>query len=128
MATEQVDTVEQEIDFPTLCRAVADASPMPMAGLGGFLPTLRYVIVAFCLLSGKSKDERMGTPFCGVGPGTSECILLLGRVVKTGLADRPTGPELTQTIPSTGHTQYGRCSGWTRATSGSRKQRFNFGV
>jgi two-component system NtrC family sensor kinase len=79
MATEQIVNVAEEMDFPTLCRAVADASPMPMAGLGGSLHTLRYVNLAFCLLTGKSKDELLGT--------------LLDRVAKTGLADSHTGQE-----------------------------------
>lgn len=93
MATEQVDHAEQEMDFPTLCRAVADASPMPMAGLGGSLHTLRYVNLAFCLLMGKSKDELIGTAFCKMTPATNECMLLLDRVAKTGLADSHIGQE-----------------------------------
>jgi len=93
MVTEQIDNAEQEMDLPTLCRAVADASPMAMAGLGGSEHTLRYVNLAFCLLTGKSKDELIGTTFCGITPGTNECMLLLDRVVKTGLADSYTGQE-----------------------------------
>jgi two-component system NtrC family sensor kinase len=93
MATEQASNVAREMDFPTLCRAVADASPMPMAGLGGSLHILRYVNLAFCLLTGKSKDELIGTAFCDVTPGTNECMLLLDRVVKTGLAESHTGQE-----------------------------------
>ena len=102
MATEQ-DSGEQEMDVPTLCRAVADASPMPMAGLGGSLHTLRYVNLAFCLLTGKSKDELIGTAFCDITPGMNECMLLLDRVVKTGLAVATTSTPLssrTWTIPS----------------------------
>jgi two-component system NtrC family sensor kinase len=92
MATEQIVNVA-EMDFPALCRAVADASPMPMAGLGGSLHTLRYVNLAFCLLTGKSKDELIGTAFCGMTPGTDECEWMLDRVAKTGLADNHTGQE-----------------------------------
>jgi len=97
MATEQVDNAEQEIDLPTLCHAVADPSPMPMAGLGGSLHTLRYVNLAFCLLTGKSKDELIGTAFCDITPGTNECMLLLDRVAKTGLGDSYTVQENTGT-------------------------------
>jgi two-component system NtrC family sensor kinase len=93
MATEKVDTAVEKVDLPTLCRAVADGSPMPMVGLGGSLHTLRYVNLAFCLLTGKSKDELIGTAFCGIMPGTNECMLLLDRVAKTGLADTHTGQE-----------------------------------
>jgi two-component system, NtrC family, sensor kinase len=98
MATEQ-DSGEQEMDLPTHCRAVADASPMPMAGLAGSLHTLRYVNLAFCLLTGKSKDELIGTAFCDITPGMNECMLLLDRVAKTGLADSHTGQEITGTHP-----------------------------
>jgi two-component system NtrC family sensor kinase len=93
MATEQIVNVAEEMDFPTLCRAVADASPMPMAGLGGSLHTLRYVNLAFCLLTGKSKDELLGTAFSSIAHCPDECMSLLDRVAKTGLADSHTGQE-----------------------------------
>ena len=93
METEHVDTAAQEVSLPMLCRAVADASPLPMAGLGGPLHTVRYVNLAFCLLNGKSKDELIGTAFCEITPGSNECMLLLDRVAKTGLADSHTGQE-----------------------------------
>lgn len=99
MDTELVDIVENEMDLPTLCRTVADSSPMPMTGLGGPLHTLRYVNLAFCLLTGKSKDELIGTPFSGVAPCANECLLLLDRVAKTGLADSHTGQEHTGMHP-----------------------------
>jgi two-component system NtrC family sensor kinase len=99
MATEPASNATRQMDFPTLCRAVADASPMPMVGLGGSLHTLRYVNLAFCLLTGKSKDELIGTAFCDISPGTDECVLLLDRVAKTGLADRHTGQEHTGIHP-----------------------------
>jgi len=92
MATEQIVNVA-EMDFSALCRAVADASPMPMAGLGGSLHTLRYVNLAFCLLTGKSKDELLGTAFSSIAHCPDECMLLLDRVAKTGLADSHTGQE-----------------------------------
>jgi two-component system NtrC family sensor kinase len=72
MATEQIVNVA-DMDFPTLCRAVADASPMPMAGLGGSLHTLRYVNLAFCLLTGKSKDELLGTAFSSISTSATKC-------------------------------------------------------
>jgi hypothetical protein len=75
MATEELDTDVEKVDLPMLCRAVADASPMPMAGLGGSLHTVRYVNLAFCLLTNKSKDELIGTAFCEITPGSNECML-----------------------------------------------------
>ena len=93
MATEQIDNAEHEMDLPVLCRALADASAMAMAALSGPLHTLRYVNLAFCLLTGKSKDELIGTAFCGPTPGLNECAILMDRVAKTGLADSHIGQE-----------------------------------
>ena len=93
------DDTEQQVSLATLCRAVAEASPMAMAGMCGPLHTLRYVNLAFCLLTGKSRDELIGTAFCGITPGTNDCMLLLDRVVKTGLADTHTGYEDAITHP-----------------------------
>jgi len=95
MEIEPVGNADQEIDLRVLCGAVADASPKPMAGLSGPMHTLRYVNLAFCLLTGKSEDELIGTDFCGITPGTSECMMLLDQVVKTGLADSYTAHEHT---------------------------------
>ena len=95
MEIEPVGNADQEIDLRVLCGAVADASPKPMAGLSGSMHTLRYVNLAFCLLTGKSEDELIGTDFCGITPGTNECLVLLDQVVKTGLADSYTAPEHT---------------------------------
>ena len=99
MVTEEVDGVVREMDLQTFCRTVADASPMAMAGLCGPLHTLRYVNLAFCLLTGKSKDELIGTAFCGLDSATNECMLMLDRVAKTGLADSSTGREKTDIHP-----------------------------
>ena len=93
MATEKVDYAEKEVDLPALCRAAADFSPTPMAALSGPQHTLRYVNLAFCLLTGKSKDELIGTAFSGIAPSANQCTLLLDRVAKTGLADSHTGQE-----------------------------------
>lgn len=99
METERVGSADQEIDLRALCRAVCDASPMPMAGLGGSAHTFRYVNPAFCLLTGKSEEELIGTAFCGITPGTNECMLLLDQVVETGLADSYAGHEDTSIHP-----------------------------
>ena len=93
MPTEEVNNVVQEMDLQTLCRTVADASPMAMAGLCGSLHIIRYVNIAFCLLAGKPKGELVGKAFCEAVPGTNECVMLLDRVVKTGLADSCIGHE-----------------------------------
>src|SRR5665213_4396748 len=99
MVQEKVTYAEQQTDLPILCSAVADASPMPMAGLCGPRHTLRYVNLAFCLLTGKSKDELIGMAFSSVAHCPDECMILLDRVAQTGLADRHTGQEHTDVHP-----------------------------
>jgi len=99
MVQEKVTYAEQQTDLPILCSAVADASPMPMAGLCGPRHTLRYVNLAFCLLTGKSKDELIGMAFSSVAHCPDECMMLLDRVAQTGLADRHTGQEHTDVHP-----------------------------
>jgi signal transduction histidine kinase len=70
-----------------------------MAGLAGPLHTIRYVNVAYCLLTGKSKDELIGTAFSSNAHCPDECLTLLDRVAKTGLADSHTGQEQTPKHP-----------------------------
>ena len=96
MANDQLDNAS---DLPALCRAASDASPLPIAGLGGPLHTIRYVNLAFCRLTGKSKDELIGEAFCNVAPDADECLLLLDRVVKTGVGDSHFGQESTGSHP-----------------------------
>ena len=72
---------------------------MPMAALSSPAHTLRYVNLAFCLLTGKSKDELIGTRFCSIAPGMDDCALVLDRVARTGLADSHIGEEHTVAHP-----------------------------
>jgi PAS domain-containing protein len=90
-----------------------------MAGLAGPLHTIGYVNVAFCLLTGKSKDELIGTAFSSVAYCPDECLILLDRVAKTGLADSHTGQEQTLKHPLYGRTRCGRYTPQTRGGSGS---------
>ena len=61
-----------------------DHSPLPMVTVEGATHIVRYVNPAFCRLTGKSKDELVGTPFCGMLPETDECLTLLDRIYRTG--------------------------------------------
>ncbi len=99
MVSERTENTEREIDLPALCRTVADASPIAIAGVVGPTHTLRYVNLAFCLLTGKAKEELIGTAFGGVVPGTKDCLLLLDRVARTGLSESHTGQEDGGTLP-----------------------------
>jgi PAS domain S-box-containing protein len=84
---------KQESEMLDRCRLVAEFSPMAMAAVTGPGHILRYVNVAFCLLTGKSKEELIGTPFSEAAPSGGECLSLLGRVYRTGTAESHTGQE-----------------------------------
>jgi PAS domain S-box-containing protein len=75
------------------CRLVAEFSPMPMAAVVGTGHILRYVNLAFCLLTGKTKEELIGSAFSEAVPTDGECLSLLGRVYRTGNAEAHTGQE-----------------------------------
>jgi PAS domain S-box-containing protein len=83
----------QEPEMLDYCRLVAEFSPMPMAAVVGAGHILRYVNIAFCLLTGKTKEELIGSAFSEAVPTGGECMSLLGRVYRTGKAETHTGQE-----------------------------------
>jgi len=83
----------QEQDMPALCRPIAETSPMPMAGVDGSSHIVRYVNPAFCLLTGKTREELIGNAFSGAMPTDNEFLSLLDRVYQTGKAEIHTGQE-----------------------------------
>ncbi len=57
---------------------------MPMAAVTGKDHVIRYANPAFCLLTGNSRDNIIGTAFCSALPGSGECVALLDGVLETG--------------------------------------------
>lgn len=51
------------IDMLGLSRAMAEASPMPMAELDGAKHIVGYANPPFCRLAGKTKEELLGERF-----------------------------------------------------------------
>jgi PAS domain S-box-containing protein len=94
-----MENTTQEIDMPTLCHIIADASPMPMAAVEGAGHIVGYVNNAFCLLVGKSKEELVGKPFSGVVAAGEDCLSLLARVYRTGESETHTGQEHSASHP-----------------------------
>lgn len=76
-----------------LCRPIAETSPMPMAGVEGPSHTVRYVNPAFCLLTGKTKEELIGKAISAAAPTGYDFLSLLDRVYKTGKAETHAGQE-----------------------------------
>ena len=64
-----------------------------MAGVEGPGHVVCYVNPAFCLLTGKTKEELIGRAFSAAAPSGGECLSLLDRVDKTGKAEIHTGQE-----------------------------------
>ena len=86
-----------ELEISDYCRLAAEFSPMPMAAVAGAGHILRYVNLAFCLLTGKTKEELIGSAFSETVPAGGECLSLLGRVYRTGKAETHTGQEHSAT-------------------------------
>jgi PAS domain S-box-containing protein len=82
-----------QVEMRDLCSSIADASPMPMAGVEGDGHVIRYVNSAFCVLVRKPEDVLIGAPFSSTVPMGDECLSLLDRVHCTGHAETHTGRD-----------------------------------
>jgi two-component sensor histidine kinase len=60
-----------------------DLSPLPMVTVDGATHTVRYANAVFCQVTGKTRDELVGTPFCDMLPETGECMALMDRIART---------------------------------------------
>jgi two-component system NtrC family sensor kinase len=92
-AAERTHTLPHLVAKPSLCRAFAEGSPMPMAELEGSTHTVCYVNPAFCQLSNKSREELIGRDFCDIGPAGNECLFFLSRVYRTGKSHTHIGQQ-----------------------------------
>ena len=90
--TKTNDRADQAPDLPSLCHAMFEGSPMPVATVAGAKHIVCYVNPVFCSLVGKSKSELIGSPFAEMVPGDG-CLSLLDQVYRTGKAETHTEPE-----------------------------------
>jgi len=86
-------------DLSRLCLSIADHAPLPMATVEGAGHLVRYVNPAFCRLIRKTKDELMGKSFAEILPAKDECVTLLNRVYRTGIAESHTEQEHSRAHP-----------------------------
>jgi two-component sensor histidine kinase len=79
-------TLKQQLDsaLPGLSSPSLEHTPLPVATVEGATHIFRQISPAFCLLTGKTQDAFLGTPFGEVLPAESECLALLDRVYRTG--------------------------------------------
>ncbi len=108
--------LKEEPEISALCRPIAETSPMPMAGVEGPSHIVCYVNPAFCLLTGKTKEELIGKAFSAAAPTGAECLSLLDRVGKTGKAEIHAGQE----NPG-GHRFYWSYVMWPALTADGRR-------
>ena len=96
--TKTNDRADQAPDLPSLCHAMFEGSPMPVATVAGAKHIVCYANPVFCSLVGKSKSELIGNPFAEMVPGDG-CLSLLAQVYRTGKAETHTEPEHAEAHP-----------------------------
>jgi signal transduction histidine kinase len=78
------DTGSDPTDLSSLCLAINEHAPLPMATVEGVGHRVRYVNPAFCRLMSKKRDELIGKLFAEIMPERDGCLALLSRVYHTG--------------------------------------------
>ena len=94
-----VSNATRDLAAPDLCRCLAEASPMATAAMEGSSHIVCYANPAFCLLVDKPRAELIGKAFSSILPVGVECLALLERVYRTGLAQTHTGQEHSAAHP-----------------------------
>jgi signal transduction histidine kinase len=94
-------------DLWTLCRAMTEHAPMPMAMVEGPQHTVCCLNPAFCRLFDKPPDELIGKDICQMLPEGEKCLALLTRIVRTGESE-----TLTELQPSKLQPVFWACTMW----------------
>jgi PAS domain S-box-containing protein len=94
-------SARQPPDLLSLCRAITEHAPTPVAAVEGGGGIVRYVNPAFCRLFEKSSEQLVGIPFYELLPDRDECVRLFDRVFRTGKPESHTEQEHAPTgVPS----------------------------
>jgi signal transduction histidine kinase/CheY-like chemotaxis protein len=86
-------------DLPSLCLAITEHAPLPMATVEGATHIVRYVNPAFCRLMGKPMAQLVGTALSELLPEKDACMTLLDRVFRTGKPQSHTEQEDSKPHP-----------------------------
>ncbi len=86
-------------DMPGLCRAIAEASPMPMAAVEWDSRLVNYANPAFCALVARPRNEVVGLRFPDLVPVGDGWSVMIDRVFQTGKIEVHTGLEETPVHP-----------------------------
>jgi PAS domain S-box-containing protein len=74
------DSTNPQTDLSSLCLAVTEHAPLPIATVDGATHIVRYVNPAFCRMMNEPADQLVGNPLSELLPEKDECIQLLDRV------------------------------------------------
>jgi PAS domain S-box-containing protein len=77
-------------ELTSLCLAITEHAPLPIASVEGTSHILRYVNPAFCRLLDKPADQLLGRPISELLPQKDMCVTLLNRVAHTGQSESHT--------------------------------------
>jgi signal transduction histidine kinase len=89
-------TGNQPPDLSSLCDAVTEHAPLPMAIAEGAAHIVSYVNPAFCRLIDKPRDQLVGKSFDEMFPEKDECARLLDLVFRTGKPENHTEEERSE--------------------------------
>jgi two-component sensor histidine kinase len=84
MAVELTSRAAHQPDLSSLCLAITEHAPLPMATVEGASHIVRYVNPAFCRLMDKPAEQLVGKPFAEMLPEKDVSVTLLDRVFRTG--------------------------------------------
>jgi two-component sensor histidine kinase len=84
MAVELTSRAAHQPDLSSLCLAITEHAPLPMATVEGASHIVRYVNPAFCRLMDKPAEQLVGKPFAEILPEKDVSVTLLDRVFRTG--------------------------------------------
>ena len=83
-AQEPAPGANQPPDLPSLCLAITEHAPLPIAMVEGTSDIVRYVNPAFCRLMDRPMEQLVGKPFCELLLEKEACLTLLDCVFRTG--------------------------------------------
>ena len=75
------------LDLPSLCLAITQHAPLPIATVEGTTHIVRYANPAFCRLMDEPAERLIGRPLSELLPEKDECIALLDRVFRARRAE-----------------------------------------
>jgi two-component system NtrC family sensor kinase len=92
-------TGNQPPDLSSLCLALTEYAPLPMATVEGDNHIVCYVNPAFCRLLDRSQDQLVGKSFYEMLPEKGECVTLIDRVFRTGKPESHAEPKHAESHP-----------------------------